>query len=63
MVREVIFWRFSPLLFENVEANCTSLRRDVGVPDLCVEAHLGWLEGISGKEGKTGECEREEGGV
>lgn len=38
--------RSSPVLFEDVKANGTGNRRDVGVPDLCNESHLGRIERI-----------------
>lgn len=35
--------RRTPLILEDVQANCPCLGRDIGVPDLGLEAHFGRL--------------------
>ena len=42
-------WR--PFVFEDVEADSSGLRTDVGMPDLGFEAHLGRLVGVLRREG------------
>ena len=40
-----------PLVLEDVEANCSGLRADVGVPYFSVELHLRWFERVVRRNG------------
>ena len=43
----------SPLILQDVQADCTSLRANIRVPDLGVELHLGRLEWIVRRNGNV----------
>lgn len=42
--------RRRPLILENIEADGSGLRADIWMPYLRIELHLGWLEGVVGRD-------------